>query len=72
MPAAWRYVAIASLIGFDVPASFPKHQLATSSPLRAYLSHAEGKIVDPSAINQNTPAKQTAVTKEKCIPNHAA
>src|SRR5439155_45453 len=58
--------------GFDGPASLPRHQVAPSSALRAYSLQAEGKIVAPCAINQNIPARQTAVSKKKCNPNHAA
>src|SRR4051794_4717174 len=57
--------------GLDAPASFARHQVSTSSALRSYSSKAEGKTVVPCAINQKTPAKQTAVSKKKCSPNHA-
>src|SRR2546423_1313713 len=42
------------------------------SALRAYVSMLDGKIVAPSATRENTPARQTAVIRKKCIPNHAA
>jgi hypothetical protein len=59
-------------IGLDAAASFPRHQVATASLLRAYSSQAEGKIVALCAINQKISARQTAVNKKKCVPNHAA
>src|SRR5215467_2274579 len=71
MPAACRYVAMHLRTRFDAAACFPRHQVAPSSALRAYSSQVEGKMVEPSAINQNTPAEQTAVSKKKCIPNQA-
>jgi DNA-binding NarL/FixJ family response regulator len=58
--------------GLDVPASFPSNQAAATSTPRAYGSSAEGNVVAPSAISENSPAKQTAVMRRKCIPNQAA
>jgi len=55
--------------GLDVPASFPSNQAAATSALRAYGSSAEGNVVAPSAISENSPAKQTAVIRKKWIPN---
>jgi hypothetical protein len=65
-------VAIACLTGLDDPAFFPSSHAARISALRAYVSSFEGKLVEPSAISENIPARQTAVIRKKCIPNHAA
>src|SRR6266542_4653451 len=55
--------------GFEAPACFPSNQAAATSALRAYGSSADGNMVAPSAISENSPARQTAVIRKKWIPN---
>src|SRR5436190_13225016 len=57
--------------GLDEAACFPNSEAASSSALRACVSSAEGSIVARSAISENSPARQTAVIRKKCIPNQA-
>src|SRR6266508_5156548 len=55
--------------GLGAPACFPSSHAATSSALSAHVSSADGNMVAPSAISENSPARQTAVIRKKWIPN---
>src|SRR6266545_817664 len=69
MPAACRYVAMPRRSGLEAAACFPSNQAAAISALRADGSSSEGKTVEPCAIKENTPERQTAVIKKKCNEN---
>src|SRR5215467_9382210 len=57
--------------GLDAAACFPSSHAESNSALRAYVSSLGGNIVACSATSENSPAKQTAAMRKKCIPNQA-